>query len=128
MSQMTINNKTIIKRIDSPDDIRDVLIELGEIDADFNGDNGDEYLWPAAKRKNFDTNAQYLANKVVFGGSANTKKYGIKAYTDKFAREWLAKEGYYNSLDIDVVKLDGYAEDANITGIYAFSIIATAYI
>jgi hypothetical protein len=128
MSQLTVEHKTIIKSISSPEDILDVLVGLGEIDADFSGDNGDEYLWDAAKKKKFDTNAKYLANKVVFGASANTKKYGIKAYTDKFAKEWLANDHYYDSLVIDVVKLDGYAEDTNMTGIYAFSIIATAYV
>ena len=48
--------------IDSPEDIVGALIELAEIDADFNGENGEEYLWDRAKDAGYKTNAEYLAN------------------------------------------------------------------
>ena len=119
-----INTRLIIKNIQTPEDIIDALIQLGDIDADFNGENGDDYLWPVAQKKGFESNAKYLADYVVFHSNANSRQYGMKAYTDRFVKEWLKRETYYASIQIDVVKLDGFADDPNMSGIYAFSIAA----
>ena len=122
-----VNKKLVIKNIQTPEDIIDVLVQLGDVDSDFNGGNGDEYLWPTAAKKGFESNAEYLADYVVFHSNANSKKYGVKAYTDRFIKEWLKRESYYASIEIDVVKLDGLAEDPDMTGIYAFNITTTDY-
>ena len=122
-----VNKNLVIKNIQAPEDIIDVLVQLGNVDADFNGENGDEYLWPIAAKKGFESNAAYLADYVVFHSNANSKKYGVKSYTDRFVKEWLKRESFYTSIEIDIVKLDGLAEDPNMTGIYAFNITTTDY-
>ena len=119
---MAVKSKLVIKNIQTPEDIIDVFASLGTIDADFNGDSGDAYLWHDAATKNFTNNKDFLADYVVFHSSANSRKYGIKAYTDKFAKEWRKRDGFYASINIDVVKLDGFADDPNIQGIYAFNL------
>lgn len=126
-TESTVATKTIIfETSGSADEIAKALISLGEIDADFSGENGDKYLWANARRGKFETNADYVANKVVNSKAVlkKTAKKGITAYTDAFVKEWLAREWYYSSIDINVVKLNGLAEDANIAGIYAFTITA----
>lgn len=126
-AKSTVATKTIIFETSGrADEIAKALISLGEIDADFSGENGDEYLWTDARRGKFETNADYVANTVVNSKAVlkQTAKKGITAYTDAFVKKWLAHEWYYPSLEIDVVKLNGLAEDANIAGIYAFTIIA----
>ena len=120
--QTYVGTRLIIKNIQSLEDIKNALISLGDIDADFCGDNGEEYLWKAAKKKDFETNAEYLADNVVY--HSGVKNDGVLGFARCFAKKWLYNETYYKSIDINVVKLDGFAEDNNINGIYAFSITA----
>ena len=130
MSSLNVHNKTVVFKTNGcADEIASALVKLGEIDADFSGENGEEYLWSVSKRNKFETNAEYVAHKVVTNKAVMRQeaKKGIKAYTDAFVKEWLKLEGYYNNMEIDVVKLNGLAEDSNLTGIYAFTIIATDY-
>lgn len=122
--KININKKLVIKDVQKAEDIIDALVQLGSIDADFDGTNGDEYLWDEAKKKGFTTNAAYLADYVVFNSNANSRKYGIKAYTDRFAEEWLKRDSYYTSIEIDIVKLNGTPNDPHWEGIYAFNVTA----
>lgn len=126
MSTMNTNTRLIIREINNVNDVEAALIELGSIDADFSGGNGDDYLWDIAKKRGFETNAEYLAHYVVNHPKTAPKK-GVVDYCSRFTKEWAKRDSYYNTLDIDVVKLNGYADDPNIQGIYAFNITATNY-
>ncbi len=127
MSKYTTSS-VVLKDIKTAEDIAAALVELGsQIDADNSGENGDEYLWAEAKKAGFENNFDFLANKVVFHSSANSKKHGIKAYVDRFIKEWSDRDDYYSGFDVEIKKLNGDAEDPNMTGIYAFSLVATYY-
>ena len=90
----------ILKRfeIDSPEDIVGALIDLAEIDADFNGENGEEYLWDRAKNAGYETNAEYLANLVV--SKDNDFESCVKTYVD----EWIGKDFYYQEYEVETLK------------------------
>ena len=102
---------TITKEIKTEQDIIDFLCELGgAIDADFSGENGPDYLWDESRDAGFDSNAKFIANLAVYDPKANSKKYGIKAYTDKFTEHWLAYDRkyseYYSEINIELKKID----------------------
>ena len=127
MSKYTTSS-VVLKDIKTAEDIVDALVELGsQIDADNSGENGDEYLWDEAKKASFENNFNFLADKVVFHSSVNSKKHGIKAYVDQFIKEWSDRDGYYSEFNVEIRKLNGDAEDPNMTGIYAFSLVASYY-
>lgn len=124
---MNVNTKTVIFNTNGcADEIKKALVQLGGIDGDFSGENGDEYLWDAARIDGFETNAEFLAHKIVTDRTIAkiSAKKGILAYTESFAKKWLRRDSYYADIKIDVVKLDGLAEDTNISGVYAFTVIA----
>ncbi len=109
MSQ--VSSTLVLKRIKNKEDMINLLVELGEIDCDFNGENGDEYLWEAAE--DFKTNAEYLANEAV--SMVNT--IDVEKCTSEFAKLWLKHDMYYDEIETQV-KYDKTAD------IYAVSIVA----
>ena len=121
MSRMYNDTILFTHEVKTAEDIVELLKKCGDIDADFSGENGDEYLWNAAKRNKFKTNAEYLANKVVFKSSANVKKKGIEAYTEKFAQLWLKMDSYWCDIHILIEKVcipERHYTD-NLQGTYA---------
>ena len=117
-----VSSKLVLKDIKTTEDIINFLVELGSIDADFSGANGEEYLWDDARAKGYENNATYLANEVVFHSSVPSNK-GMLAYAKEFAQQWLSRDTYYRSIEITVEKLD--PDDISLEGIHAASIIAT---
>ena len=53
MKLVTVNGKT-------REDLLVALASIGEIDADFNGDNGIEYLWDNVDSTKYKNNMEYL--------------------------------------------------------------------
>ena len=84
--------------IDSPKDIVNALVSLAEIDADFNGENGEEYLWEIAKTAGYETNADYLANTIV--KSDHDFESCVRTYVD----EWIGKDFYYKGYEMEILK------------------------
>lgn len=91
--------------INPEEDILEILDNIArELDFDFNGENGEDYLWDAAKREGYTNNADYLYDLIL-------KKIKDKAYdkygnnnTEKFYRlieeyidYWMGADGYYQS-------------------------------
>ena len=69
---------------------------VNEYDDDFNGNNGEDYLWKIAKDDGFKTNIDYCINKVM-------KQYEIdndivKAIED-FFDIWFKSDGFYDEYD-----------------------------
>ena len=118
-----VTSKLILKEIKTPEDIINLLTTLGNIDADFCGDNGEDYLWDDAKASGFHDNATYLANEIIFHSSVDAKHKGLHAYTEEFAKRWLKRDSYYRNICIDLEKFN--STDVALEGIYAACIIAT---
>lgn len=85
-------------KINGPNDIIDALVSLADIDADFNGENGEEYLWKVAKDAGYDTNATYLANTITKNN--NDFESCVKEYVE----EWIGKDYYYKDYDVKILK------------------------
>ena len=69
-------------------DLHDALMSLAEWDNDFNGFNGDEYLWEIAE--GYESNAEYLFDTLH-------KKYPTddKQLIYEFLCGWLDDDSYY---------------------------------
>lgn len=125
-----VHKLNITKEIKTPEDIIEFLVSFGAIDADFNGDNGSDYVSAAASAAGFSSDAEYLANEVVFHSSVNSKKYGIKAYVDEFAKRWRESDNYWCEIVIEISKLDipdifVIRNYKDWQGIYIGSVVAT---
>ena len=48
-------------------DMTNIFYELSDFDDDLNGNNGDEYLWDIAENNGFETNIDFLVNRVLDG-------------------------------------------------------------
>lgn len=126
MSTWSVNKKLVIKEIYDLSDVETALVELGTIDSDFCGSNGDDFLWEEAKDKGFETNAEFLANYVT-SYSERLPNKSVVDYCNRFTEEWMKRDSYYSYIVIDVVKLNGSANDPVGFGIYAFNITAIDY-
>jgi hypothetical protein len=70
-------------------DIVPVLRELAASDGDFNGNNGEEYLWDGLTDQGYDSNLDY-----VIAHLKETDDYKDKV--KQFFEEWLDADDYYH--------------------------------
>lgn len=115
---MSNANSLMVEEIKNKDDLKKMLVWMGNIDCDFNGENGLEYLWDEAKIKEYQSNAEYLADMVVDNYDRDIfDEEFIVGCAGKFTEEWANRDHYYTEIEI-LVKRYGN------TDIYAFSINA----
>ena len=84
--------------INDHDDMINALIALAEIDADFSGENGKEYLWKIAENAGYDTNADYLAHTVTKTNN------DFAACVKRYVEEWIGKDYYYKDYDLQILR------------------------
>jgi hypothetical protein len=103
----------MIEEIKNKDDLKKMLVWMGNIDCDFN-----EYLWDEAWIKEYLSNAEYLADVVVDNYDRDTfDEEFIVGCAGKFAEEWANRDHHYTKIEVLVKR---YRD----TDIYAFSINA----
>ena len=73
----------------------ETLMCLADIDNDFNGENGSEYLWEEAK--GFESNAAYCLSIAV-------KEATPAEVVRKFVSLWMEKDAYYSDYDLGVLE------------------------
>ena len=73
------------------------LMDLADCDSDFNGDNGDEYLWEEAE--GFESNAEYCLS--IAKNEARPREM-----IEKFISLWMGKDSYYYDYDLGVLVQD----------------------
>lgn len=116
MSNTYNANTLMVEEIKNKDDLKKMLRWMGDIDCDFNGENGLEYLWDEAKTRGYQSNAEYLADMVVDNYNRDTfDEEFIVGCADKFTEEWLERDDYYTDINIFVNRYRS-------TDIYAFCI------
>lgn len=71
------------------------LSDIALHDNDFNGENGEEYLWECAQ--GFESNADYCF-------SIAEKESTPKAMIEKFIELWMDKDGYYEDYSVEVLQ------------------------
>ena len=73
------------------------LKSIGEIDADFNGDNGADYLWNHVDKELYNSNLDYILNLIA----SETDERKI---VDIFFSEWMRNSGgYYNHWRTEII-------------------------
>ena len=83
-----------------------IFTQLAEHDDDFNGTNGDEYLWNSAKENGFESNKDYLTDKILkdIKEDEEISLYDVSKLINRFLSEWTCYDNYYNSVDFDFVE------------------------
>jgi hypothetical protein len=73
-------------------------MDLANCDNDFNGENGDEYLWEEAE--GFESNAEYCL-------SIAEQEPTPREMVEKFISMWMSRDYYYEDYDLGVLVRDG---------------------
>ena len=126
MSSLQMVDTGLIKQgIRDVEDLKAFLSSLSQFDADFTGDNGEEYLWEVAKAEGYECNMDYLIDKVIKDceekGITNVAKI-----VERYAEAWERSDHYYDSISMQVVQVtEGYTDLS--PAIYVGIAIATFY-
>ena len=87
--------------------IKDALLELGEVDADFAGHNGDDYLSASARKAHYDSTAEFISdaeiNKLQEGFSVEDVKKIIKSYIKRMLNY---SGGYFSSSEYTIIEVE----------------------
>ena len=85
--------------------LESIFSQLATHDEDFNGNNGEEYLWEVAKEKGFENNADYLTDKVLKGITKDEPLtcQQVQKLIDEFLSEWTQHDIYYDGVDFDFI-------------------------
>lgn len=75
------------------EDVADMLMRLADNDLDFNGENGDGYLWEEAR--GFESNAAYCL-------SIAEKEKTTSDMIEKFISLWMERDYYYQDYRIGI--------------------------
>lgn len=97
------------------DDLRDyiktALVDLASEDADFNGQNGKDYLWHEAKRAGYLSNAEYLAETITLKHENKLKRIQnfdafeiegneiLEKILADYIQVWIEDDPYYNAVN-----------------------------
>lgn len=92
-SQINLRVAEAIKK--DKESIINALNEIASIDYDFNGENGEEYLWEEAK--GYESNMDYVS-KTVDG-------YTPQALVYNYLNLWLGRDNCYSSYDYQVLEM-----------------------
>lgn len=74
----------IFNSLNQDDVIRALNEGLGKRDADFSGENGDEYLWEHAKAEGYPNNMEYVAAKIKREIPSGDIRKTIGRYLEEF--------------------------------------------
>ena len=112
-----------VKKVKSKDDLEALLTSLGDLDADYSGENGEDYLSEEALEAGFESDAAYDAHRLV--AALDEASFGaatVKEAAERYCADWLGQDGYYHEYCVDVERAGG---GKGFPGTYAASIAAT---
>lgn len=100
--------------ITDKDSLYEALYKAGEVDGDFDGTNGSEYLWEEAE--GYDSNLDYVMTKVK-GINKNTPFGETLVFRTAviFFEEWLGRDDYYANCSFDITKIEGIPDTYILT-------------
>ncbi len=93
---MELNSFLEAIKVGSRQDLLDTLANVSSFDNDFNGENGEEYLWEEANGLGYDSNLDYILSKVQ----------DIKDDTEvieTFFNEWMERDSFYDGYEVNVL-------------------------
>ena len=91
-----INMKLVKVNGKTREDLLTALASLGDIDADFNGENGIEYLWDGVDSAKYESNMEYLLDTLK-------DKETDKELIEEYVNSWIGRDNYYKDHILDVV-------------------------
>ena len=89
MKLVKVNGKT-------REDLLVALANLGEMDADFCGENGIEYLWESVDKEKYESNMEYLLDILK-------DKETDKELIEEYIFDWIGCDNYYKDHILQVV-------------------------
>lgn len=96
----SINLKTVVVKNEN---VKESLFELfSSVDADFNGENGEDYLWDCAKENGFESNLDYEL-KNAKEKYADDLELVIKEVVSSAQGTW---GDYYSNWDTEIIKIN----------------------
>ena len=99
-----INMKLVKVNGKTREDLLTALASLGDMDADFNGENGIEYLWDSVDGTKYESNMEYLLDTLK-------DKETDKELIEEYVSNWIGGDNYYKEHILDVIYDDnGKAE------------------
>ena len=105
MKMVKVNGKT-------REDLIVALQNLGELDEDFCGGNGIEYLWKHVDKNKYTSNMQYLLDTLK-------DKNSDKELIEEYVNTWINSDNYYKEHILDVIYDDnGNAECIALATMY----------
>jgi hypothetical protein len=81
------------------EEVAETLMCLANIDNDFHGENGAEYLWEEAELGGFESNAEYCLWMAQ-------REETPRAIIEKFISLWMGRDYYYQDYDLGIL-VDG---------------------
>lgn len=92
----SINMKLVKVNGKTREDLLVALASLGEMDADFCGDNGIEYLWEGVDKNKYESNMEYLLDTLK-------EKETDKELVEEYVANWIGYDNYYKEHILNVV-------------------------
>ena len=77
--------------------VAEYLLSVADCDCDFNGENGDEYLWEEAE--GFESNAEYCL-------SISMNEPTPREMAERFISMWMGRDSYYYDYSVGVLVKD----------------------
>ena len=92
----SINMKLVKVNGKTREDLLTALASLGDMDADFNGENGIEYFWDSVDSTKYESNMEYLLDTLK-------DKETDKELIEEYVSNWIGGDNYYKEHILDVV-------------------------
>lgn len=92
----SINMKLVKVEGKTRQDLLNALASLGEMDLDFCGENGSDYLWENIDQEKYESNMEYLLDILKDVESD-------KELIEQFISKWIDGDNYYQDHILDVV-------------------------
>ena len=89
---------TVIENINNKNEILKALCDIS--DEDFNGNNGNDYLWDISKNQGFKTNQEFVINLI--------KQKNYDSYQDlinAYFNEWFIRDYYYRAYNVNITEI-----------------------
>lgn len=100
---MSLELKTaIVYDINIKKYIKSALITLSCDDADWSGNNGQEYLRKEAKDAGYDNNADYFADKFVDALPEDYVRAAVRPVIESYVNAWIGHDSYYKEYQLEV--------------------------
>lgn len=100
MSKYGLLHSVAVYEVGNTKDLVDALCYLSDLDCDFNGENGVDYICEDAKENGFKSNQSYYSSIVLRELNNGLDECVV---IEKFLKAWLDHDNYYAEWKHDVV-------------------------